>query len=100
DFDNLLLLARLVLLLLLLVLELAEVEDLAHRRISVWGDFHQIEAGIGSHRQCLVALHDSHHLAAFVDEAKGHHADLLVDPRTVAGGREVHRWSSYLTLLR
>ena len=49
DFDDALLLLGLVLLLLLLVFELAEVEDLADRRVGVRADFEQIQAdGVGA----------------------------------------------------
>src|SRR5258708_15904073 len=43
DLDDLLLLARLVAALLLLVFELAEIEDLDHRRVRVGGDLDEIE---------------------------------------------------------
>src|SRR3546814_15456114 len=45
DLDDLLPLAGLVLLLLRLVLEAAEVEDLAHRRIGVAGDLAEVHSG-------------------------------------------------------
>src|SRR6516164_4305046 len=53
DVDDLLPLARYVLLLLLLILELPGVEDLADRGIGVGRNLDEVEAGIGGHVECL-----------------------------------------------
>src|SRR5216683_1029467 len=55
DLDDLLLLARLVAALLLLVFELAEIEDLDHRRVGVGSDLDEIETGLQGALQGLAA---------------------------------------------
>src|ERR1700730_2452737 len=89
DLDDLLLLARLVAALLFLVFELAEIEDLDHRRVSIGGDLDEIEACLEGALQGLAARHDADHLAALIDKADARHADLLVDAWTVPGRRHV-----------
>src|SRR5690554_94974 len=54
DLDLLLLAARLTLLLRLLILELAEVHDLADRRIGIRGDLNQVEASLFGAAQRLL----------------------------------------------
>ena len=51
DLDDLLLFAGLGLALLGFVFELAEIHDLAHRRVGVWRDFNQIKPGFLGHHQ-------------------------------------------------
>src|SRR5260370_23544202 len=53
DFDDLLLLARFRLLLLLLQFVLAKIEQLADRRLGVWRNLDEVEAGLLSQRQCV-----------------------------------------------
>ena len=75
---------------------LAEVEDLADRRIGVRRDFDEVETGLDGHGERFVAPDDTHHLAPLVDEADARDADLVVDPGPLTGGSEIHRWSGYV----
>jgi len=81
--------AGFVLFLLLFVFILAEIEDFADRRVGVRSDLDEIETGIGGHGERFVARDDPHHVAALVDQAYAHHADLVVDPGSLAGGSKV-----------
>src|SRR5581483_7384526 len=85
DLYDLLLLARLVAALLLLVLELAEVEDLADGRIGVGRDFHEVEAGLRSLGERLVAGDDPQHVAPFVHQTNSWSEDVVVDARAFFG---------------
>src|SRR6266446_9881974 len=96
NLDDFLLLAGFVLFLLLLVFIFAEIEDFADRRVGVWRYLDEIETGIGGHGQRFVAPDDPHHVATLVDQAYLHHADLAVDPGSLAGGSKVQGWSGYL----
>src|SRR5690606_6501047 len=78
DLDLLGLLLGLVGLLLQVELELAEVHDLAHRRIRVWLDLHQIEALVLGLLQCFVARQHADHLSVGTDHAYARYADLVV----------------------
>ena len=95
DLDDLLLLAGLVLLLLGLVFELAEIEDLADRRIGIGRDLDQIEAGLGGHVERFARGDDPDHLAVFLDKSDARHGDLGVDARPVAGRGGIERRSGY-----
>ena len=59
DFDDLLLLARLIRLFLLLVFVLPVIQDLADRRHSIGRDFHQVQAEIISADQRFAGGHDT-----------------------------------------
>src|SRR5262252_64635 len=65
--------------LLFLVLELAVVQDLAHWRLSVWGDFDEIELLPPGHLERLGDRQDADLLAVFVDHPYFRNAYLLVD---------------------
>src|SRR5690606_19508298 len=78
DLDLLGLLLGLVGLLLQVELELAEVHDLAHRRIRIGLDLHQIEALILGLLQCFVARQHADHLSVGTDHAYAWYADLVV----------------------
>src|SRR5690606_30064921 len=78
DLDLAGLLLGLVGLLLGLELELAEVHDLAHRRIRVGLDLHQVEGFLLGHRKRLVARKHADHLAVAADHAHARDADFLV----------------------
>src|SRR6476469_4680063 len=78
DLDLLGLLLGLVGLLLLLELELAEIHDLADRRIRVRLDLDQVEAFFLGHPQGVVARQDADHFAVAADHAHARHADLVV----------------------
>src|SRR5262249_36238161 len=86
DLDDLLLLARLVLTLLLFVFELAEVEDLANRRIGVGRDLDQIEACFDGAGNCVVPRNHPYHVPVLVDEPHAEGGDFFVDARTVIPG--------------
>ena len=79
DLDDLLLLARLGRLLLRLVLVLAEIQDLADRRLGVGRDLDQIEAGLGGALACVVDGDHADIVAGGVDELDVWSVDALVD---------------------
>src|ERR1700730_147080 len=89
DLDDFLFFAGLILFLLLLVFIFAEIEDFADRRVGVRRYLDEIETGIRGHGERFIAPDDPHHVAALVDQAYLHHADLAVDPGSLAGGSEV-----------
>src|SRR6266446_2885249 len=86
DFDDFLLFAGFVLFLLLFIFIFAEIEDFTNRRVGGRRDLDEIETGIGGHGERLVALDDSHHVAALVDQAHAWNADLAVDTGSLTGG--------------
>src|SRR5258708_31359767 len=96
DLDDLLLLARLVLLFLLLVFVLAVIEDLADRRIGARRDLDEVEAGLIGHGECVVPADYPHHASLLIDEADAWYGDFFIDARTLAGRREIHWWPGYL----
>ena len=85
DLDLLLLLLGLGSLLLLLEAELAEVHDLADRWIGIGLDFDQIQSGLFSQAQGLVARKHAEHLAIGADHAHLQHADIAVSPVQLVG---------------
>src|SRR5271166_1849188 len=93
DLNDFLLLLSFVLLFLLFVFELAEVQDLAHRRVGVRADLDQIKAdGEGAlHR--FARAHDTLHLALLVDQTDLRYPDFLIYAWAVAGWRS-GQWSS------
>jgi len=90
DLHHLLPLARLVLLLLLLELELAIVQDLANGRIRVGHDLDQIEAGLRGGFESRRRGHDALLLALLIDQQDARNADVLVDARPFLLGRRLH----------
>src|SRR5690606_16484516 len=78
DLDLLLALPGLAGLLLLLEPELAEVHDLADRRIGVGLDLDKVKAFLLGQLQCLVAREDADHFAVGADHTHARHADLVV----------------------
>ena len=93
DVDDLLLLARLALALLFLVLELAEVHDLADRRVRGGRDLDQVQAHGHGTLYGFCCGNDADVLARFVDQADAWLLDALVDTRSASGRRQVNRWS-------
>src|SRR5688572_28088002 len=89
DLDLLGLLFRLVGLLLLLEAELAEVHDLADRRIGVGLDLHEIQPLVLGHAQRFVAREHADHLAFAADHAHARDADFLILPIGLFGGTDV-----------
>lgn len=87
DFDDLLLLARLGSLLLVGIFQLAQIEDLAHRRFDIGGNFDEIEAGFFRHFQSLVGGHDADILSISPDQLNFGNADFTVRARSVLHGR-------------
>ena len=102
DLDDFLLLARFVLALLFFVFELAEIEDLANRRLSVGRNLNQIETGVGSHADGFPGRHDPHHAAVFAHKAHLRDIDLVIDARSIVAGRRglLGRHPSYGRLLK
>src|SRR5690606_1618902 len=78
DLDLLGLLLGLVGLFLQVELELAEVHDLADRRIRVGLDLHQVQAFVLGHLQGFVARQHADHLTVGPDHAYAGHADFAV----------------------
>src|SRR5262249_26275416 len=68
DLDDALLALGLASLLLLVVLELAEIEDLADRRVCLWIHLDEIEALLLRAAKCFGRLHDAEHLATLPDD--------------------------------
>ena len=66
-------------LLLLLVLELAEVEDLADRRLGLGVDLDEVEALLLGHAERFVGLQHAEHAAVGGDDADFGDADAVVD---------------------
>src|SRR5690606_24838363 len=89
DLDLAGLLLGLVGLLLHFELELAEVHDLADRRIRVRLDLDQVKAFLFGKAQGLVARQDADHLAIGSDHAHARDSDLLVLPVLFLGGADI-----------
>src|SRR5690606_9375145 len=89
DLDLLGLLLGLVGLLLQIELELAEVHDLADRRIRVGLDLDQVQGLVLGHAQRLVARQDADHFAIGSDHAHARDADLLVFPVLLVRGADI-----------
>jgi hypothetical protein len=62
-----------------LILELADVHDLADGRHSRWSDFHQIHAGFFSQRQRLTNRDDAQLFSVFPDQTNLGGGDLFVE---------------------
>ncbi|BBY76939.1 hypothetical protein MPRF_38380 [Mycolicibacterium parafortuitum] len=86
DDGLLLVLARLASLLCRLVLELAVVHDLAHRRLGIRGYFDKVEIGIRGDAECIFDAHDAYLFTARSDQADFRYADTLVDAGLSADG--------------
>jgi len=97
DLDDLLLLARLVRPLLRLVLELADVEDLADRRIGIGRDLDEVEADRVGARLRVADRDDPDILPILIDETDLSDVDFAVDARALAGRRRVRIIARYLT---
>jgi len=82
--DDLLILARLAILLLLLVLEAPVVEHAAHRWYGVWRDLHEVEPPISRSLQRLKGRQNAKLLAILPDESYFANANLLVDAQVSA----------------
>jgi hypothetical protein len=93
DLDDVLFLASLCSLLLRLVLELAVVQELAHGRAGVWGDFDQIKPRGLRHFQRGLDGSRAVVVARCVDQLDLADADLVIDARAVFlnGQRGLHR---------
>src|SRR5580700_1406948 len=93
DLDHLLLLAGFRLLLLFLVLELAEIQELADRRSGVGGDLDEVEARLLGERQCLGNRNRAAIGTILVDQMNLAFANIIIDARTVLGNgqRGSHR---------
>ena len=96
DFDDFLFFARFVLFLLLFVFVLSEVENFADRRVGVRRYLDEVETGVGGHRKRVITTDDTDHVAALVDKANTHDGNVVVDARSLPGGSNVKRWSSYV----
>ncbi len=86
-------------LLLLFVFELAEVEDLADRRIGVRADLHQIQTDREGALHRLAHGQNALHLTILIDQANLRDSDLLIYAGAVAGWRGGHWSSGYRSLL-
>jgi hypothetical protein len=86
DLDDLLLLPGLGGLLLALVLEAAEIEDLADRRDRIRRNLDEIETGLCGDLERPLDRYGSVIVALVVDQLNFIDADFLIDPRPVLGG--------------
>jgi len=94
DLDDLLVLARFSRLLLVGVFQLAQVEDLADRRICVRGDFNEIEAGFFGEKQRVVDGNIAEIAAVGADELDAGDPDVPVGARAVFCRRRCFEWSA------
>jgi hypothetical protein len=94
DLDGALLLARLGGLLLRLVFVLAEIEDLADRRLGIGRNLDQVETGLGGASEGLSRGNDADIVAGGVDELDVWIVNALVDAGAPPIGRKLRR-SSY-----
>ena len=78
EFDNLLALAGLVGLFLLLVFELAEVHDLADRRVYVRRHLNEVEAGVGGAVERVTGADNAEVVAFIIDEANIRHVNIAI----------------------
>jgi hypothetical protein len=85
DLDDLLLLALLGGLLLVLILQLAQIEDLADRRFRVRRDFDEVETRLFGKRQSFIGGNDAEILAFIVDELDFGNANVPIGARALAG---------------
>ena len=69
-----------------LVLELAVIHELGHRRACLRRNLHQIEVGISSQSECVLDGDDAHLLTVGSDQSDLGDADALVDAGFVADG--------------
>src|SRR5262249_358639 len=74
-----------------LIFVLAEIQDLAHRRLGMWCDLHEIEPGLGRARQCVGNGDHADIMTGSVDELDVRSVNALVDTRAPPVGCEVHR---------
>jgi len=81
---------------LFFVFVLAEVEDFADWRVGVRCYLDEVETGIGRHGERFGTSDDPDHVTPLVDEAHALDGNVVVDARSLPGGGEVQRWSSYV----
>ena len=67
-------------LLILLILVLAVVHDLRHRRLRLWRDFNEVKIGLVSQFPSIVGTDDPYLLAGRADKADFRDADTIVNP--------------------
>ena len=94
DLDDLLVLARFGRLFLVGVFQLAQIEDLAHRRIGVRGNLHEVEAGLFGEQQCVVDGNVAAVVAVGIDELDAGNPDVAVGARAVFCRRGRFEWSA------
>ena len=83
DLDDRLIAAGLRLLLLFLVLVLAEVEDLAYRRLRLRVDLDEVEPLLLCFAKRFVGLKNPEHASVGVDDADFGNADAVIDANLV-----------------
>ncbi|MND95444.1 hypothetical protein D3C80_876990 [compost metagenome] len=94
DFDDLLLLARFGRLLLVRVFQLAEVEDLAHRRIIVRRDFYEVQSCFLGHLEGLVGGYCTEIHAFGIDKLDLGNANFPIGARAFLDGGIGFEWSA------
>jgi hypothetical protein len=96
DLLRLLALAGEIGLFLGLVFELADIEELAHRRIGIGRDFDQIEANFGGLLDRFAGVHHAQIFAVLIDHAHLGHGDEFIIARAGLGRgrrqRAAHHW--------
>jgi hypothetical protein len=94
DFDDLLLLARFGGLFLALILEAAEIEDLADGRFGIRRYLDQVETGFRRDLKGPLDGNDAVIVALVINKLDFRNTDVLVDPRPVLGGRRRSKGSA------
>src|SRR5690606_23891822 len=81
-------------LLLALVFQLAQIGDLAHRRLGVWGNLYEVQPGGLGGEQRIVDGDDTLVVAVCVDQLNVENPDIPVRARPVLGRRRGFEWSA------
>src|SRR4029078_13265838 len=74
-----------------LIFVFAVIQDLAHRRLGIGSDLHQIESGFNRARECLGRGNHADIVAGSVDELDVGNVDALVDARAALFGGKLRR---------
>ena len=93
DFDDLLPLARLSLLLLLLELVLAVIQDFADRWLGVWRHLNEVQTCFFRRFERGDSGHDPLFFAVLIDQQDFGNSDLVIDTRAVFGRGRWH-WAA------
>jgi hypothetical protein len=76
----------------LLVLELAEIHQLADRRARGGGNLHQVELSVARRFSCLLDGQDAELAPVLVDQSDFRYPDAVVDPELLVDATFLLRW--------